>query len=91
MLVTLAEAKLHLRVNQSSEDSLIEMYIEAAGDMIEKYLNQPAPAVPAVRAAALLMVAGLYENREDVITGTIVEDNPTVVRLLYPYRECIGL
>lgn len=46
-----------------------------------------AGKVPAaIRAAILLMVADLYENREGAITGTIHTSNPTMDRLLFPYR-----
>lgn len=40
----------------------------------------------AIRAAMLLTVGGLYENREDAVIGSIRTDNPTVNNLLAPYR-----
>ena len=44
-------------------------------------------AVPApVKSAALLMVAGLYENREDVSDRQLYR-NDTYYRLLNPYRQ----
>lgn len=49
--------------------------------------NIPAP----LKAAILLLVGDLYENAEATIVGTIVADNPTVDRLLYPYRVNLGL
>jgi uncharacterized phiE125 gp8 family phage protein len=39
----------------------------------------------ALKAAILLMVGDLYSNREGVVTGTIVAENPTVSALIRPY------
>lgn len=47
----------------------------------------PAANVPqAIKAAMQLMIGTLYEHREGIITGTIVDDNPAVKALLGPYR-----
>lgn len=43
----------------------------------------PAP----IRAAILLQVGDLYENREATIVGTIVTPNPTSDRLISPFRR----
>jgi uncharacterized phage protein (predicted DNA packaging) len=98
-VVTLAEVKLHLRITQNNEDSLLQLYIEAAEDYIRNFLNtgilgfsdSPQTATPsAIKAAALLTIADLYENREGAAEKEIKE-NPAVMRLLYPYRENIGI
>lgn len=44
--------------------------------------NVPEP----IKAAILLMVGDMYENREERIVGAIVAELPTVQRLLTPYR-----
>lgn len=91
-LITLDEAKDHLRVTDCHEDDLITIYIGAAQDYIGKFLNdEDFPNAFSIKAAALLIVGDLYQNREASITGTIVSDNPTVQRLLYPYRQGIGI
>lgn len=98
-VVTLAEAKSHLRVTDTAEDSTIQLYIDAAGSSIEKYLNraipnsaQPTPNIDAaIKAACLLLVGDLYENRGAKITGTIVTENKAVENLLYPFRVNIGI
>ena len=96
--VTLAEAKLHLRVTQDDEDDVIEIYIAAATARIRNFLNRRIPGedytpanVPApIKAAALLIITGLYENRADK-TDSAVKENPAVLNLLYPYRVEIGI
>jgi len=47
----------------------------------------PAESVPtAVKAAILMIVGDLYENREAKITGVMQTTNPTVMMLLSSYR-----
>lgn len=100
MIVTLDEAKKHLRADSSGDDdSLITLYIGAAENQIRNFINQeipgsgysPAEIPDDIKAAALLIIGGLYENREDKIIGTIVADNPAVMNLLYPHRVNIGI
>lgn len=82
---------MHLRVDQSTEDTLIQIYIDAAQDYIEQFLNtMDYPVNSAIKAAALLIVGDLYENREGAGEKEIKE-NPAVMRLLYPYRQDIGI
>ena len=82
---------MHLRVDQSTEDTLIQIYIDAAQDYIKNFLNVPVlPQNSSIKAAALLIVGDLYENREGAGEKE-VKENPAVMRLLYPYREEIGI
>ena len=90
-VVTLAEAKQHLRVTSNDEDALIELYVGAAMDHIKKYLNREPPVTFAIKAAALLIMADLYENREAQLIGDSVNENPAVYRLLFPYRDRMGV
>lgn len=97
MIVTIEEARLHLRVTGNDEDSLIADFIGAAEAYIEKFLNMPVPgivmnpqAVPkAIKVAALLIVTNLYENRGN--DGTESVYNNAVNALLHPYRVEIGI
>lgn len=96
--VTLAEAKQHLRVIGNAEDAQIQLYLDAAEQQAANFIKRPIPwddgavppvAVPVpapVKAAILLILGDLFENREGVITGTIVAGNPSVNALLWPYR-----
>lgn len=89
MAVDLALAKKHLRISHDDEDDEITLYLNAAVTWTMTYTNRdavPAGAEFAFDAAALLMMAGMYENREAVITGTIQTEIPTARRLIDPYR-----
>ncbi len=98
-VVTLPQAKLHLRVTQSNEDDAITMYLKAATAYIRNFLNGWLPGetcspfiIPDdVKAAALLLIGGMYETRSSVIIGSSVEANPTVMNLLMPYRKKMGI
>ena len=50
--------------------------------------GDPAANIPqALKAAILLLVGDMYENREASGQGAMVVENPTVDRLLWPYRS----
>jgi isocitrate/isopropylmalate dehydrogenase len=89
-VITLEEAKRHLRVFHDGDDVEIQAMIEAATAAAADYLGaaiaNPAPAP--VRAAILLQVGDLYENREAGGQGAVAQyfSNPTYERLLNPYR-----
>lgn len=87
---TLDEVKNYLRITDDAEDGLIESLLGAATDAAADYLNlttdELAAAMPApVKAAILLQVGDLYENRERQ-GGEAYYQNRTYERLLNPYR-----
>lgn len=89
-MLTLAETKLHLRVDTTDEDALITALMATATAACADYLNMPAAdlvvAVPApVKSAALLLVGDLYANRESQGDRQFYK-NPTFENLLNPYR-----
>ena len=73
--LTLAEVKLHLRVDHSAEDSLIQQYMAAAHDQVEQFLDRSVPwdvtsAVPdGEYPAAVWSVVGSGEDWADVAVG----------------------
>lgn len=90
-IATLSEVKMHLRISHSVEDTIIQVYMDAADERIRTYLNCENPAInPAIKAAFLLFVGDLFENRESQQEKKL-ESNQAAINLLYPYRENIGL
>lgn len=86
--VTLDEAKLHLRVNHAEEDNYLLSLILAAEGHVGVFLgdNLPDPMPAPVKAAVLLLVGDLYENRERQADRTLSE-NTAYSLLLAPYRS----
>ncbi|MDO1558114.1 head-tail connector protein [Brevundimonas sp. 2R-24] len=64
--VTLAEAKLFLRVEHDAEDGLIQLMIEAAKAAVEAEAGVvlDAGSAPGLRLAVLGRVAQAYDRRE---------------------------
>lgn len=97
-MISLIEAKLHLRIDHTEDDPLITLYIGAAQEQIERHIQRKiitdeeertsADDVvnnSALKAAALLFIGNLYENRE------ATTDKPNELPLGYwsliqPYR-----
>jgi len=103
-MISLADAKMHLRVTHDEEDSLIQGYIDASVLRVSNHIQQEIVAPDAeikegqialnevLRAAILLSVGDLYENRESNIgTGRQFAVNETYDRLLAPYRAKLGV
>ena len=97
-IVTLAEAKLHLRVDGADEDTLIQTYLDAAESAAAQYLNRALYASDVgtdatglvmtkdIKVAVLLQVGAFYADREDM------SEMPTGSRvLLNPYRIEMGV
>ena len=87
-LLTLADVKLHCRIDHNDEDSLLGALIATATTAVADYMNvtsvddtAPAP----VKSAALLLVGSLYEQRESQGERQFYK-NPAFEALLNPYR-----
>ncbi|WP_434619207.1 head-tail connector protein [Azospirillum sp. B2RO_4] len=95
-IVTLEEAKAHLRVDGADEDADIALKLAAAEDAAVQHLSRPVPwtdadgaevpVPPSVKVAILLILGDLYAVREGAIIGATHTMNPTVDRLLGAYR-----
>jgi len=105
-IVTLSQAKLHLRVDHSDEDTLIQLMIDAAEASVSNYLNRSLyesdigsdvdglVADAAVKSAVLLQVGHLYVNREAVSQqpGNYMLELPLGLKwLIDPYRIEMGV
>lgn len=87
-LLTLDEAKLHCRIDHADEDSLLGALITASTTAVANELGVASlddTAAPPIKAAALLLVGDLYENRE-AQTDRQLFRNQAFDRLLAPYR-----
>lgn len=96
MLVTLQQAKDHLRVDYDDEDAEIELLAKAAGSSVIAYLKldaAPDPVPFQVQAATLILTAELYKNREAMQDGEVDSQfgygylPRSVTALLYPLRD----
>ncbi|MBZ1392287.1 head-tail connector protein [Psychrobacter pacificensis] len=90
-LITLDEAKHHLRYDDDANDAALTMYIAAAESAINRYINTDVPAagLADVKVAALMLIGYFDENRnadKDTPTNGNYLPQP-VVSLLYPYRQ----
>lgn len=86
--VTLQEAKDHLRILDDAEDNHLTSLLEAAEGFVASYLEDdlPEPMPAPVRAAVLLLMGDLYENRERQ-SDRALQENATFHLLLNPYRS----
>jgi uncharacterized phage protein (predicted DNA packaging) len=97
-LPDITTVKLHLRVTDSSEDSLIQIYMDAAERYVRETLGSDIPgemdspaSIPAnISAAYLLTVGDLYENRAGQ-SSLEIRENPAVMRLLNIDRKGLGV
>lgn len=83
-LVTLSEAKQHLRVLSDNEDAMIALYITAASDAVADMASGwdgEGDVPPRLKLAVLNRVAIMFDNRDSADAGK-GED-----RLILPLRE----
>lgn len=101
-IITLSEAKLHARIDGTDEDTIAQVYLDAAEQSAAEFLNRAIYASDvgtdttgivmnaAIRAACLLTFGHLYANRE--ATGQEAKELPMGVQyLLMPYRLEMGV
>lgn len=88
MLVTLDEAKLYLKVDGDTDDSLITSCINSAEELCEDILRFPLTEFielpETVKQAALYAIGNLYEQRETVDMQSMID---LMKRLLFAYRK----
>lgn len=100
-LVTIAEAKEHLRVDFDDDDMLIQLYLDAAevatANYLERELNEfltggeSAVMNPVIKVAILLQTGHLYRNREAVTDKPTTELAMGVKWAIDPLRQGMGV
>ena len=104
-IITLETAKLHLKVDTTDDDTMIEIYLGAAERAAMNYCNRTiyegdesmgsdldgVVINDAIKAAILLNLGHLYVNREGVDTVQKQELPLGIQSLLQPYRIGIGM
>jgi uncharacterized phage protein (predicted DNA packaging) len=90
MLITLEEAKTHLRIEHDEEDEYLTGLIRQAQAAAEDYCRVTFPdedPPEPVRLALLLFVGFYYENRDIPDMTTYKAMRMAFDALLYPYRD----
>ena len=90
MLITLSEAKTHLRIEHDEEDEYLAGLIRQAQAAAEDYCRVTFPdedPPEPVRLALLLFVGFYYENRDIPDMTTYKAMRMAFDALLYPYRD----
>lgn len=97
-LIDLTRAKEHLRLpdlTDTSEDALIQLYIDAVEEHIATTIGAsiPNPAPKALVAAGLLYLGDLYDNRgaNMEMRGANLVANPAYDALVFPHRQNLGV
>jgi Phage gp6-like head-tail connector protein len=89
--IPLATVKEQLRVEgtDTSQDNVLAIYIEAMEEFVEAWCDRKfGHELPfKIQAAVLLGVGDLYENRESINVGNIVNKIPTMESLMQSHRD----
>jgi hypothetical protein len=90
LLIDAAEDNVSMLLDRPLDGSDLTV-VETTTDPITLIVTANTPLVlkPSLEAAALLILGDLYENREAQAVGTKMQltSNPTVERLINPYRK----
>lgn len=94
-LISLEQAKAHLRVDHDDDDILIQLYMDGAHARALDYCNrcdwpEGDRSRSAFRAAVLLILGDLYAFRETAQVGSVSSEirmNPAASALIDPYRN----
>ena len=93
MILTVEQAKAHLRLQHDEEDAFLASLICQAQAVVEDYcrlaFDETAPQ--AVRLAVLLMVSHYYENRDNPDRVMYATMRVAFENLLYPYRDPVKM
>ncbi len=89
MILTVAEVKTHLRIEDNDEDTYLGTLIAQAQAAAEDFcrVNFTDDAPEPVRLAVMLMVSHYYENRDNPDRAVYGTMRIAFENLLYPYRD----
>ncbi|NIF02108.1 phage gp6-like head-tail connector protein [Pantoea sp. Acro-805] len=93
-LITLEEVKLHCRIDDDYEDSLLEAYIAAALEVCQKHIGKRFDSEPpeqafnaALKVGCMMYVSQLYEYRA-TISDVEAKEVPFAISSLWSaYRD----
>lgn len=91
-LITLADAKLHLRKTTDDEDELISSFIAAAQQWVAAYTSQdfdPLDVPAPINQAMLLLVGQWYQQRGSASPDSFAEVPFAVTSLCRPFRGAV--
>ena len=92
--ITLAEAKLHCRVDGFEEDVLIQVYIDAALEVCQKHIGKRfdngLEFTPAIKIGCLMYVSQLYEYRT-MIADAEAKEVPLAISALWSVYRDVGV
>ncbi|HDY9248939.1 TPA: phage gp6-like head-tail connector protein [Klebsiella pneumoniae] len=92
--ITLAEAKLHCRIDGNDEDVLIQAYIDAALEVCQKHIGKRfengLAFTPAIKIGCLMFVSQLYEYRT-TLSDVDVKEVPFAVSALWSVYRDVGV
>ena len=89
MILTVAEVKTHLRIEDNDEDTYLGTLIAQAQAAAEDFCRVEFgdTAAEPVRLAVLLFVSHYYENRDNPDRAVYGTMRIAFENLLYPYRD----
>lgn len=93
-LIGLEEAKLHCRIDDDYEDTLIQAFIDAALEVCQKHIGKRfdngLEFTPAIKIGCLMYVSQLYEYRT-MIGDTDAKEVPMAVSALWSVYRDVGV
>lgn len=82
----------HLNIFDNEYDELLSLYAESAEQAISNYLHKDFDSTNKVHnQAKLLLIGTWFENRESVVTGTIVNQLPHGINFLLDSDMSVAL
>ncbi len=89
--ISLADIKLHCRIDDDYDDPVLTMYADAALEVCQRHIGKRfddgLEFTPAIRVGCLMYISLLYENREMIGNENLKEVPLTIDSLWSVYRD----